>query len=302
MIDFKTVELSDKEWMDPLIAASDFSGCHHNFGNIFAWSKINKTRIGRVNDFLVVKGGEEEHLQDYFYPTGKGDIKSALLELKKDAQERGHKFSLIGVSPENIKELDSLFPGMFKYEANVDSFDYVYTLEKLSTLSGKKLHSKRNHINNFKKNNDNWSFEIINTNNIDECREMNKEWCIEAGCYEDDELKKEACVVKRFFDNFEPLGLDGGLIRLKGKVIAFTLGERLNSNTYVTHVEKAFKDIQGAYPLINNEFAIFLREKYPDLVYVNREEDVGEEGLRKAKQSYYPDKMEEKYTATFIGE
>ena len=301
MINFKAVEISDKAWMEPLIAASDFRGCHQNFSNIYCWSKVYKTRIARINDFLVVKGGENEHLQDYFYPTGKGDIKSVLLEMKKDAAERGNKFSLIGVSPENIQELETLFPGKFKYEANVDGFDYIYTLEKMSTLSGKKLHSKRNHINNFKKNN-NWSFELITSENLEECREMNKLWCAEVGCFDDEELKKEACAVKQYFDNFTALGIEGGLLRLEGRVIAYTMGEKLNSDTYIIHIEKAFRDIQGAYPMINCEFATFIREKYPQLIYVNREEDMGNEGLRKAKQSYYPDKMEEKHTATFIGE
>ncbi len=298
MIEFKEIELKVKEWMEPLIVASDMGGSHQNFTNMFAWSKIFEFRFGRVNNHLVVKGGADDD-QFYLYPAGLGDIKAVIEVMEQDAIDCGHSFTILGVSPENRDEINSLFTGKFKYEEMRDSADYVYSLEKLVKLSGNKLHSKRNHINYFKKNYT-WSFEMITTDNFEECREMNKKWCKDNDCKEDEYLYKEYCAVRRSFDNYWDLGLEGGALRKDGKIIAFTMGERLNSNTYVIHIEKAFSEIRGAYQMINREYADYIQQTYPQMLYVNREEDMGYEGLKKAKLSYYPDKMEEKYSAKHI--
>lgn len=298
MISFKEPELQDKKWMDPLITAADMSACHQNFTNIYAWSKIYEYRVAKLNNYLLVKGNVD-NTSYYFYPAGKGDIKPVLEEMKQDALDCKHDFLLLGLSSENQEELRSVFPDSFEYKEMRDSFDYIYPLDKLVSLSGNKYHSKRNHINRFKDNNE-WSFELITPDNLSECWEMNALWCKENDYEKDEQLMKEICAVRRCFNRFFELGLDGGLLRLDGEVIAYTMGERLNSNTYVTHVEKAFGNIQGAYQMINREFAAFIQERYPQVVYVNREEDMGYEGLRKAKLSYHPVRLEEKYSARYI--
>lgn len=298
MIDFKKVALTDKDWMDPLLAAANLGGCHQNFTNIFAWSEINKYSVARVYDYLVVKGGKKPYGPYYFYPAGSGDIRAVLEEMKKDAAERQHRFRIAGASPENITELNRIYPGGFLYQESRNDYDYVYFLEKLVTLRGKKLQAKRNHINRFKANN-NWSFEEITPENLGECWEMNEKWCKSNDCADDEKLSEEYCAVRRCFKNYAPLGLEGGLIRVDGRVIAFTMGDVLNSDTYVIHIEKAFAEIQGAYQIINQEFAALIQRRYPSLIYVNREEDAGLEGLRKAKLSYHPDKMEIKFIADY---
>lgn len=300
MINFKDVELNDKKWMDPLIAAADMRGCHQNFTNIFAWAKNYNYRVAQINNHLIVKGFLEENNEHYyFYPAGSGDIKPVFEAMRQDAAISGHKFKLFGVSPENIEEMNRVFPEAFTYLEMRDSFDYIYYLDKLVSLAGNKLHSKRNHINRFKDNN-NWKFELITAENLDECWEMNVKWCIDNDCNDDDQLLKEKCAVRRCYKNYDALGLEGGLLRTDGRVIAFTMGERLNSDTYVIHVEKAFGEIQGAYQMINREFAAYIKQTYPELTYVNREEDMGFEGLRKAKLSYRPVMMEEKYIAEYV--
>jgi hypothetical protein len=299
MINFKKVELTDKKWMDPLLKAADLSGCHQNFTNIFAWSETYKYQVAQVNDYLVVKSGHIDNEPAYFWPAGSGDIKPVLEVMKQDAIDRGCDFILAGISPENMTELRSLYPDNFEYKENRDAFDYVYSIDKLISLSGNKLHSKRNHINRFKEN-ESWSFESITLENLAECWEMNKAWC-EANKYEEDEqLVEELCAVRQCFKNFVPLGLEGGLLRLDGRIIAFTMGDKLNGNTFDTHIEKAFGEIQGAYQMINREFAVLIKERHPEVIYVNREEDMGYEGLRKAKLSYYPVKLEEKFWAKYI--
>lgn len=292
-INLGKIEIEDKDWIVPILKEANVPGCHHNFGNLLAWRDIKKTIVGKVDGFLLAKKTSDQE-NSYLYPVGKGNLKS-LIE-KVILVEDGN-FVFEGLYNESVEELEELFPGKFIFEEVRDDFDYVYLLEKLVSLRGKKLHRKRNHINNFKRNNPDWSFEPLTEDNIEEAIEMNKEWCIDVGCENDDDLLDENCATRYFFKYFEELELEGGLIRANGKVLAFAIGEVLNEDTYVVHIEKAFRDIQGAYPMINQQFVTWVKDKYPNIVYVNREEDMGLEGLRKAKLSYYPDKMTESYRA-----
>jgi hypothetical protein len=273
----------------------DISGCHENFGNLFAWREINNTKVAKVNEFLVVKQEISDLKDVYLYPMGKGNVKPIIEEIINSADF--DRLLIAGLSREQVNELNELFPGKFIFKEAKMDFDYIYYIEKLVTLKGKKLHRKRNHINIFKRNYPDWSFETIIEENKAECIEMNKKWCIESGCADDESLMDENCATKYFFKYFKELELEGGLIRAGGEVVAYTIGEVLSSDTYVIHIEKAFKDVQGAYPMINQQFAAWVQDKHPDLIYINREEDMGVEGLRKAKLSYYPDKMAVKYRA-----
>ena len=171
-------------------------------------------------------------------------------------------------------------------------------MEKLVLLPGRKLHAKRNHINFFIENND-WTFEPITRENLGECRKMNEEWYREKGQSCNAGLANERRAVDKCFENYSELGLEGGLLRASGRIVAYTIGEPLNSDTYVIHVEKAFSSIRGAYQMINREFASYIRDNHPHIIYVNREDDMGDKGLRRAKLSYYPDRMIEKYTARY---
>ena len=199
------------------------------------------------------------------------------------------------VTEENFAQLEEWYPGQFQIEYDRDSADYVYESEKLATLSGKKLHGKRNHINKFKQVNEDWSYEKITKENIEECFQMALQWRIENGCEADEEKNAEMCVTLNSLRLYEELELTGGLLRVNGKVAAFTLGEEVSDDTFVVHIEKAFAEIQGAYPMINQQFVEHECMKYK---YINREEDTGAEGLRKAKLSYRPVFLVEKGTVT----
>ena len=170
--------------------------------------------------------------------------------------------------------------------------DYVYESEKLATLSGKKLHSKRNHVNKFKiVYADRWSYEPISEDNLEECVQTGLKWRNENGCEEDEEKNAELCVTLNSLRLFKELDLVGGALRVDGKIIAFTIGEPLSEDTFVVHIEKALGEIEGAYTMINQQF---VQHACMDYKYVNREEDTGSEGLRKAKRSYRPAFMVEK--------
>ena len=187
-------------------------------------------------------------------------------------------------------------------EFNSDSFDYIYSIDKLADLKGKKMHAKRNHINRFNENYPDWMFEPLTPDNRDLCRAMAAEWrsrrAEEVTEYEKHQYADESVAIHRALDEMEELGIEGGLIRAGGRIVAFALGSRLSIDGYDIHFEKAFDDVQGAYSAINREMARYVRTKYPDVKWINREDDLGLEGLRKAKLSYYPDLLLEKFTVT----
>ena len=301
MIDFRTPQPSDKAWVDALLAQADYRGCDYNFTNLFVWSRAYGQEIAQVNGFLVT------HLCgrmgcSYMYPAGSGDLAAAIDILAREADERRQPLRLVCLTTRQMEELDRLMPGRFAYEADRDGFDYLYDIDRLADLTGKKLHAKRNHINRFMDNNPSWVYEEITPQTLPECLEMDKEWyrrsMAREGAAEERDLGDEGIALRTAMDHYHALGLEGGLIRVYGEVVAFTMGDRLNSDTYDVHFEKAYGELQGAYAMINREFARWVRAKYPNVRYLNREDDMGVEGLRKAKESYYPDRMVEKYAAT----
>ena len=301
MIDFRTPQPSDKAWVDALLAQADYRGCDYNFTNLFVWSRAYGQEIAQVNGFLVT------HLCgrmgcSYMYPAGSGDLAAAIDILAREADERRQPLRLVCLTTRQMEELDRLMPGRFAYEADRDGFDYLYDIDRLADLTGKKLHAKRNHINRFMDNNPSWVYEEITPQTLPECLEMDQEWyrrsMVREGAAEERDLGDEGIALRTAMDHYHALGLEGGLIRVYGEVVAFTMGDRLNSDTYDVHFEKAYGELQGAYAMINREFARWVRAKHPNVRYLNREDDMGVEGLRKAKESYSPDRMVEKYAAT----
>lgn len=301
MIEFHKPQLTDKPWVDELLRRADHRGCEYNFTNLFVWSDAYDQRIARVGDFLVTRLCGSLGCS-YIYPAGAGDIAPVLAALEQDAAERGAPLHLVCLTQPQVRELDSLFPGRFTFEADRDGFDYLYDIDRLADLGGKKLHAKRNHINRFVENNPSWVYEDITPESLPECLEMDKEWyrrsMVREGLAEERDLGDEGRALRLAMEHYHDLGLEGGLIRVYGEVVAFTMGDLLSSDTYDVHFEKAYGELQGAYAMINREFARRVRQRHPQVRYLNREDDMGVEGLRKAKESYYPDLMVEKYSAS----
>lgn len=295
MLDFKKPVVDDKQWVDECLKYVNSFNCEYTFGNMFVWSTAYRTKICRYKDFLMCRWGKPEQLL-YSIPIGKGDFKEAVNQIILDAKENGVTPVIYGVTANYKKLLDEYFPDKFDYKFDDGYNDYIYSVEKMASLRGKKYHSKRNHITNFKKNNPDWSFEILNKDNLNECIELHTKWINEHPDDEDYSFEFEAVLTA--FDNYEKLGFVGGLIRIDGKVIAYTFGERHSDELFVTHFEKAPADIQGAYTIINQEFT---KNCLMDYQFVNREEDLGIEGLRKAKQSYNPEIFLEKCVAEYVG-
>ncbi|MCL2109347.1 MAG: phosphatidylglycerol lysyltransferase domain-containing protein [Oscillospiraceae bacterium] len=288
MINFKDVELSDKTWARELLAHSNYRGCEYTFGNCFIWQAIYGTQIARVKDFYFIKSGLSGK---YFFPAGRGDFREAVELLRADAAREARPLEFVTMNKASMEWLRDTYPDEFQFSSDRGFHDYVYNFEDLAELKGRKYHSKRNFINRFYMNN--WQYEPVTPLNIGECAEMSAKW-LEENDSEDGGLRRESCVVRKGLDNFFSLDFVGGLLRVDGEVIAFTFGEQATSDTFVVHVEKAFARIQGAYPAINNEFVNYACADY---AYINREEDMGLENLRKAKMSYQPVFLEEKFSA-----
>ncbi|WP_099204096.1 DUF2156 domain-containing protein [Scatolibacter rhodanostii] len=291
MLEFRNVLLEDKKWIDPLYKINQFRSCEFSFANLYIWHEQYHTQIANVDGFFVAKSA---HSHSFSFPIGDGTPKPIIEKLMKYADEEGFPFRLRGLCEGAPAALEEMFPGKFEFSADRAYSDYIYSAESLSNLTGKKLSAKRNHINNFLANHPVWQFEPITEDNIKECQEMTVKWCQMNNCKDDPEKQKELKAVQLALNNMDTLNLKGGLIRLEKDVIAFSIGEPLTDDTFVVHIEKTFSDIQGAYPIINREFVRYYAKDY---TYVNREEDLGVPGLRKAKLSYRPVILLDKYEA-----
>lgn len=297
MLCFKTPVIEDKKWVDECLKNVNSFNCEYTFGNAYIWHTAYSTKICRYKDFFICRWGKGDDIL-YSLPIGKGDFKEAVEKIIADAVSLGIKPRIYGVTENYKKLLDGYFPDKFSYEYDDSMNDYIYSVEKMASLRGKKYHSKRNHITNFKKNNPDWSFEAICKDNINDCIALHSKWINERSNDEEEDYSFEFEAVLTAFENYEALGFTGGLLRVGGEAIAYTLGERHSDRLFVTHFEKAPSSVQGAYTIINQEFTKNCLMEYE---YVNREEDLGLEGLRKAKQSYNPEIFLVKCTAEYNG-
>ena len=284
--DFKRPQLEDKEVISHYFKHHTSRSCERTFVNVFLWARFYNVTFAIIEDTLVFKS-EDENSFAFAYPAGEPEnVKKALDTLYQYSQERGVPFRLYNVTPDHFEQIEAWYPGRFQIEYNEDLADYVYESEKLCTLAGKKLHGKRNHINKFKSLYEGrWSYETMSGDNVEECFQMALKWRNLNGCDDDPEKNSEMCVTLNSLRLFRELELTGGILRVDGQIVAFTIGEPVCSDTFVVHIEKAFPDVQGAYTMINQQF---VEHECMDYRYVNREEDTGDEGLRKAKRSYRP--------------
>jgi len=291
MIEFRKPELTDKETIRRIVNESGRMGCEYAFGNIFSWSVPFGVSVAICCGFFV---SHSEKDGAYCFPAGSGNLKEIVEELKKDAYQRGNRLSLYGVTRNDADILKELYGDAVVFEEARNSFDYLYWTNDLILLPGRKYHSKRNHITAFEKEN-RWSIEEINGSNIDECVNMSAAWSERNFEKNPVELAKEQTALATAFKYYEELGFCGALLRNETGVVAFTFGEEINRTIFNTHFEKAYAEVRGEYPMINREFAAMLQS----YKYVNREEDAGDEGLRRAKMSYHPVILLEKNTAVF---
>lgn len=272
-----------------------YFGCELTAANNILWSEFYDTGFVIVEDMLSYCKVKDGSPVAFTFPIGKHNPKNAFQKICRWFEEQGKSPVFYLVHPEMYAQIEEWYPGRFKIEYLRDDADYLYEYKTLSELKGKKLHGKRNHINRFEENYPQYEYEVIDDSNYKECIELAVNWERDNNPDYSEDKRYELNIIKKALENRQILGLLGGLIRVEGRVIAFTLGEPINEKCFVVHFEKAYADIQGAYPMINREF---VRRQLKGYKYINREEDLGIPGLRHAKTSYQPIRLVDKGIVT----
>lgn len=300
MIDFIRPQLSDRDWISPIFRSSGLRSCEYTFTNLLTWAEAYDENVAMVDGFLVIR--TETDGSSYSWGVGSGDRKKLMETLYRDSLERNSPFNIWGMTREQCDEIEAMFPGKFDFSDFRDGSDYCYNIEKMCTLSGKKLHAKRNHIHRFEENFPDWHVEMVTLENLPQCLKLAHDWEkeeSEAGLEDWTSIEGENALYLSV-QHYEELELEGMILyadETTDRPLAFTIGQIISGDTYDVLFEKAYGEVQGAYPMINREFCRWVHKTYPQIAYMNREDDLGEENLRKAKLSYHPDLMVQKWLA-----
>ena len=298
MIDFQRLDVRRRAEYDRYLRTSG-KGCEYTFVNLSIWGK---QQAAFIEDSLVLFS-QFGRSSVYPFPIIRGEARPVLDALIADARERGIRCRLTGMNQADCDLLSQLYPGQFRVFPDRDGYDYVYSIDALADLKGRKLQKKRNHLNRFRTMHPDCRVVPIDLNNLCIAQQMVDRWFdYRLRLDPDQEPHLERMALHRAFSRFQELELDGILLMEGDDVIAMTMGSRMNEDTFDIHFEKAREDIDGAYAAVNSAFAVYLREKYPDIRYLDREDDMGLPGLRKAKLSYYPEFLIEKSWAALTEE
>ena len=264
------------------------------FTNLFMWRRHYRFSISRWNEGLFILAEPDDGEPYFLPPSGFSDPRPAVHECLEYFRRLGTTGSIQRVGKKMVDQyLRDDNELLLRKER--DQFDYIYRTEDLITLKGRKYHRKKNHLNQFVKHH-RFEYRKLEPQMKKDCLALAEQWCVIKHCEESPPLAGEEAAIREAVQNMEALDFTGGAVVVDGKVEAFSLGEPLNDTTAVVHIEKANADFQGIYAVINQKF---LEHEWTRFEYVNREQDLGEEGLRKAKESYFPDHLLEKYSVCF---
>lgn len=288
---YKKITFDDFELINRYTKLANTRNCEFSMVNIYFWNDTSKLEYAVIDEVLVYRL-IENGTAFYSITEFPDNPKEFFEKLEADAEENSAGMVINNLSEEMMLRMEHDMAGQLRFWYDRDYSDYIYEVQDLINLSGSKYHGKKNHLNKFM-NTYQFRYEEITAGNIEECRKMKNEWALRKGG-DISGYREELDVIDNVFDNYDRLNLIGGLIRIDGEVSAFTLGEAISGDTFVTHFEKAYEDIPGLYQAINQQFAA--RSIY-GFKYVNREDDIGIMGIRNAKLSYKPVMMFNKYNA-----
>ena len=288
MLEFRTPEITDKLLIESFVRESGQTGCDITFANTYLWRHHYDIRVAFTDDAYFKSYFIGGQLTGYTMPITRGDIKSAVDMILDDAKQRGAAPHIGLLNDRNAAVIRELYPDSARISIERDSFDYIYERRALAELSGKKYHSKRNHVSRFYRTYENHSVEEICSDNFADVLSVTERWLSASGDTGELEIVRDA------LEHFDTLGLFGLLLYVDGRAVAMTIGSRINDEMCDVNFEKAV-EIDDAFAVINNEFA----KRYDSFKYINREEDMGLEGLRKSKLSYRPTVLLRKSTAIF---
>lgn len=290
MIEYKRISLEDKDIFQKYLKKDFFYISDISFGNLFIWHKAREIAYAIVEGCLVIQTTYENKTPFYFFPIGEGDKTSCIESLIQDCALKNQKLEFHSLEEKNVNFLKENFT--FNFSLNRDRSDYVYDIRELIELSGRKYHKKKNHLNQFLQNYPDFTYTSINKDNKNKVIEVWKKWFEKNSDNLTEGLMNENIGIIDALSHYESLDLKGGFISVDNEIIAFSFGEIINEEMAVIHIEKANFNYHGAYQIINQQL---LLNEFSDLKYANREEDLGIEGLRKAKMSYNPVFLVEKF-------
>lgn len=295
MLEWSIPEAEDEDWINSCIAVSGTMASDASFANIYLLRNKYSTKISRYKDFIIRKYSGKGARCGYTFPLGKGDIAKALAEIEKDAKECGECLQFAFITEEQKEVLENAMPARFCYSSDAGDSDYIYLRSELASLSGNAFHKKKNHFSKFVRTYPDYKYYEIGACNIYDAQKVADAWYYEHLQDDDASQLAEYKAIKEALENFEELGLIGGIIYVNDSPCAMTIASKINENTVDVHFEKAVGEyaLNGGYAAINKLFS----EKLDGVTWLNREEDIGIEGLRKAKLSYRPKIMLKKYSA-----
>ncbi len=284
---FHPLTLIDREAMQAVTLPSGRRNCNYNFANLVGWKFLFGTEVCVLEKAVVLRYTFDGQ-RAYMVCTSEAlsqELIEALLEDSKgdfsDGTECGAAMTLIGLEDSQVPQLSGF---LISVESIRDRYDYIYCRTDLATLHGKHLDGKRNHIRRFRTQHPDFEYRPLMPEFFDECRRLTEIWQEEKGG--NDTIHAEKQVMETVFSNWDALGMIGGSIFVDGRMVAFAYGSAVTTDTFDVCVEKADRHVEGAFAIINQQFAEHLPEQY---VYLNREEDMGIPGLRQAKLSYHPE-------------
>jgi len=294
---FKKIEIADRQAIEEYLRIEDSRLLDHAFQVLFLYQPIYHYQYAIQQGFLFLQACYNlqtcKETRAMFFPIGNGDLKTAFRLMEEYMQSQSIEIQYYPLTPEQVTLMEQLFPEQFDFIPVRERFEYIYLSERLATLKGRLLQSKRNNINYLSKNFE-WQYEKMDDTHIEDCKALELEWNRAQGMAPGSDLESEYRVVMRCFDHYKMLDIVGGVIRLNGTVSAFSFGCRLNSDTYLMLFEKAHPNIRGLYSAMDQQFVFHNAMQY---TYINKEEDCGDPGLRNAKMQYHPDILQEIYRA-----
>lgn len=295
MLIFKPVTGADRAVIERYTRGTTLQNCDYAFANMVCWQGVYRSEWTEAAGFLVIRfrinGGDEV---GYMQPIGSGDFTTLLPLLTEDAHRIGQPLRLVGLTDEAWQQLQETAPERFAAEADRNLCDYIYRREDLVTLRGRHYQPKRNHLNRFRSSYPDYRYEPLTARHAAACMGLSGEWCRQHGGCQDAALSAEQAAMQCAFDHFEELGLQGGALYVGEQLVAFSYGSVVGDETFVVHVEKADTRYEGAFTMINRLLA---EQVGAAIRWINREEDLGIEGLRKAKLSYCPTLLLRKWMA-----
>lgn len=291
----KPYDITLKDEIESHVLRLDYKDHNLSFTNMYLWRDMFKLNVYNSEEFLIVFCNVNDEFFSLNPICGLDKIPIAIDFLLNFFKERDTKF-IIHNCVKKVKEvIEVKYPDMFEYELTRDTFDYLYSVEKILTYSGKKLQKKRNHVNNFlKQYQGKYEIKIIEGNPyvIEDCIALTKKWDLEK-TERDEYIDQEVAGTIDVLEHMDQLSCEGIAIYIDNKIEAFSIGTQLNDTTAVINVEKANQEITGLYPFLRQQL---VKKFFDDLIYINAEDDVGEENLRKSKLSYQPEYLVEKYS------